>query len=100
MTDPQGTTIIPDFLQFTRKHNDVSRSNLRWPIQALPPKKCWEVWKKLICKSFLLSKLGRLGKAVLEESLGCFIPTHDNHQTWQWEKNREELNFRKHFHFE
>jgi hypothetical protein len=39
MTDPQGTTIIPDFLQFTRKHNDVSRSNLRWPIQALPPKK-------------------------------------------------------------
>jgi hypothetical protein len=71
MTDPQGTTIIPGFLQFTRKHNDVSRSNLRWPIQALPPKKSWEVWKRLIHKSFLLSKLGRLGKAVLEESLGC-----------------------------
>jgi hypothetical protein len=43
ITDPQGTSIIPDYLQFTGKHNDVSRSNLRWLVQALPPKKSWEV---------------------------------------------------------
>jgi hypothetical protein len=91
ITDPQGTSIIHDFLQFTRKHNNVSRSNLRWPVQALPPKKSWEVWKRLICKSFLLSKLGRLGKAVLEESLGCFIPTHHNHRTWRWEQTGKNL---------
>jgi hypothetical protein len=88
ITDSQGTAIIPDFLQFTRKHNNVSRSNLRWPFQALPP---WEVWKRLIRKSFYLSKLGRLGKAVPEESLGCFILTHNNHQTWRWEQTGKNL---------
>jgi hypothetical protein len=81
MTDPQGTAILPEFL----------RSNLKWPIQALPPKKSWEVWKRPACKQFLLSKLGRLRKADLEESLGNFTLTDDNHQTWRWEHTGENL---------
>jgi hypothetical protein len=48
MTNPQGTLILPEFLEFTRAHTDVSRSNLKWPIQALPPKTSCEVWKRLI----------------------------------------------------
>jgi hypothetical protein len=50
ITDPQGTSILPEFLEFTGTHTNVSRSILKWPIQALPPKKSWEVWKRLICK--------------------------------------------------
>jgi hypothetical protein len=46
MTDPQGNTVLLEFLDFTGTHTDVSRSNLRWPIQALPPPKSWEIWKK------------------------------------------------------
>jgi hypothetical protein len=58
MTDPHGNTVLPEFLDYTGTHTDVSRSNLRWPIQALPPPKSWEIWKKLIRKRFLLLKKG------------------------------------------
>jgi hypothetical protein len=64
MTDPQGTSILPEIFEFTRTNTNVSRSNLKWPIQVLLPKKSWEVWKRLICKQFLLSKLGRLGNQI------------------------------------
>jgi hypothetical protein len=49
MTDPQGTAILPEFLEFTRMHTDVSKSNLKWLIQVPPPNKSWAVWKRLIC---------------------------------------------------
>jgi hypothetical protein len=51
MTDPQGNRVLPEFLDYAGTHTDVSRSNLRWPIQALLPPKSWEIWKKLICKA-------------------------------------------------
>jgi hypothetical protein len=70
MTDPQGNTILPEFLNFKGTHTDVSRSNLRWPVQALPPLKSWEIWKKLIRKQFLLSKQGRLGTAITAHGAG------------------------------
>jgi hypothetical protein len=45
MTDTQGNTVLPEFLDFKGTHTDVSQSNLRWPIQALLPPKSWEIWK-------------------------------------------------------
>jgi hypothetical protein len=42
--------------------------------------------EKLIRKRFLLSKLGCLGTAMLEDPLGPFLQTHDNHHTWHWEQ--------------
>jgi hypothetical protein len=48
--------------------------------------KIMEIWKKLIHKRFLLSKLGRLGTATLETPLGPFVRTHDNHRVWNWEQ--------------
>jgi hypothetical protein len=35
MTDPQVNTVLPEFLDFTSTHTDVSKSNLKWLIQAL-----------------------------------------------------------------
>jgi hypothetical protein len=86
MTDPQGNTVLPEFLDFTGNHTDISRSNLRWPIQARLPPKSWEIWKKLIHKRFLWSKKGGLGTATLEEPLGPYLQTHDDHCTWHWEQ--------------
>jgi hypothetical protein len=37
-------------------------------------------------EEILLSKLGRLGTATLEDPLGPFLQTHDHHQTWHWEQ--------------
>jgi hypothetical protein len=84
MTDPQSNTVLPAFLNFTSTHNNISRSNLVWPIQALLLQKSWDIWKKLICKHFL--KQGHLGIATLEEPLGPFLQTHNNHHTWRWEQ--------------
>jgi hypothetical protein len=76
MTDPLGTTILPDFLRFTGTHTDHSISTLKWPIQKLPPKKSWEIWRKLIRKQFLLSKRGCLGVAIWKHHLDCsYQPT-------------------------
>jgi hypothetical protein len=86
MTDAQGNIVLPGFLDHTGTHTEASKSNLQWPIQTLPPPKTWEIWKKLMQKRFQLSKLGRLGTAMLEEPLGPFLRTHDNHQTWHWEQ--------------
>jgi hypothetical protein len=86
MTNPPGTTILPDFLRFTGTHTDHSISTLKWPIQELPSKKSWEIWRKLLRKQFLLSKRSRLGVATLETPLGPFLPTHDNHHSWHWEQ--------------
>jgi hypothetical protein len=86
MSNKLGMTITPDFLEYTGTQTTTSRSTLKWPIQGLPPKKSWEIWKKLIHKRFLLSKLSRLGTATLETPLGPFIRTHDNHQVWNWEQ--------------
>jgi hypothetical protein len=60
--------MLPSFLEFTGTHTNTSRSIPKWPIQELPPQKSWEIWKKLVCKQFLLSKLGRLGTATLENT--------------------------------
>jgi hypothetical protein len=86
MTDPEGNAVLPEFLDYTGTHTNVSRSNLRWPIQALPAPKSWEIWKKLTRKRFLLSKKGCLGTATLEDPLGPYLQTHDNHRTWRWEQ--------------
>jgi hypothetical protein len=43
MTDPQGNTALPKFLDFTSTHTDNSKSNQRWPIQVLPLAKSWEI---------------------------------------------------------
>jgi hypothetical protein len=86
MTDAQGNVVLPEFLEYKGTHTDTSKSNLNWPIQALPPLKSWEIWKKLIRKRFLLSKLGHLGTATLEDPLGPFLQTHDHHCTWLWEQ--------------
>jgi hypothetical protein len=37
----------------------------------------------IVCKTFLLSKLGWLDTATLETPLGPFMQTHDNHHVWQ-----------------
>jgi hypothetical protein len=42
--------------------------------------------ERLIRIRFLLSKLGCLGTATLEDPLGPFLQTHDNHHTWHWEQ--------------
>jgi hypothetical protein len=81
MTDPQGNMVLPKFLTFKGTHKDVSRSNLRWSVKALPPPQSWEIWKILIHKHFLLSQQGQLG-TTLEEPLGPFLQTHDNHCSW------------------
>jgi hypothetical protein len=86
MSNKLGTTILPNFLEFTSTHTTTSRSTHKWPIQELPLQKSWEIWKKLVRKRFLLSKLGRLGMATLETPLGPFVRTHDNHRVWNWEQ--------------
>jgi hypothetical protein len=73
MTDAQGNIVLPCFLDHTGNHTKASKSNLQWPIQTLPPLKSWEIWKKLTRKRFLLSKLGQLGTAILEEPIGPFL---------------------------
>jgi hypothetical protein len=78
--------VLPGFQEYKGTHTDTSKSNLNWPIQTLPPPKSWEIWKKLIWKRFLLSKLGCLGTTMLEDPLGHFLQTHDNHCTWHWEQ--------------
>jgi hypothetical protein len=45
MTDPQGNTVILEFVDFTGTHTNVSQSNLTWPLQALLLPKSWEIWK-------------------------------------------------------
>jgi hypothetical protein len=37
-------------------------------------------------QAFSTFKTGRLGIATLEEPLGPFLQTHDNHHTWCWEQ--------------
>jgi hypothetical protein len=76
--------VLPKFLDFTGTHTDVSRSNLRWPVQTLPPPKSWEICKKIIHKRFLLSKQGRLEIEALDEPLGPFLQMH--HHSWRWEQ--------------
>jgi hypothetical protein len=78
MSNTLGMAILPDFLEFTGAHTYTSRSTLKWPIQDLPLQKSWGIWKKLVCKQFLLSKLGQLGMATLETPLQLFIQTHNN----------------------
>jgi hypothetical protein len=86
MTDARSNIVPPGLLEYTDTHTSASKSNLHWPIHTLPPPKSWEIWEKLIQKRFLLSKLGCLGTAALEDPLGLFLQTHNNHCTWHWEQ--------------
>lgn len=44
ITDPDGNNIKPHI----KNHQMTNKSKLSWSIIPEPPKKSWQIWKKLI----------------------------------------------------
>jgi Reverse transcriptase (RNA-dependent DNA polymerase) len=82
--DPDGKSLEQNYVNFNDIHHLPSFSTIMWPFQPPPSRKAFNVWKKLIRKTFLSDKQGRSRNMKLEEPLGKFY-NRERQRTWHWE---------------
>jgi hypothetical protein len=80
ITTDSGDTLMPQAYGLLQTNKTpqlwtISQSSLQWPVQALPSKKAWCVWKK-----FLKTNLNAQNK--LLQPLGAWYSNYNDHRQW------------------